>query len=97
MEEISISELILLKDRSKIIDIREKNEYKDHHLEGSINIPMNEILKNHYYYLNKEEKYYIICLSGIRSIKLCDELSKLGYKVINVKEGIKGLDEKIEN
>lgn len=81
---------ILLKDLKpeyNIIDIRDKNSYNIDHVLNSINIPMNELLNNYAYYLNREITYYIYCTSGIRSKKTCKILSMFGYKVVNVKDG----------
>ena len=81
---------ILLKDLKpefNIIDIRDKKNYELDHVYNSVNIPMNELLNNHSFYLNKNYVYYIYCTSGIRSKKTCNILSILGYKVINVKDG----------
>ncbi len=37
--------------------------------------------------INKNETYYIICLSGSRSAQVCHRLAASEYKVINVKGG----------
>ena len=49
---------------SNIIDVRSKLDYDKKHLEGSINIPRLNLLKNHETYLNKNDIYYIICDKG---------------------------------
>ena len=76
-----------LKPTFNIIDIRDRNSYNLDHVFNSINIPMNELLNNYTYYLNRNEKYYIYCTSGVRSKKTCDILTMLGYNVVNVKDG----------
>ena len=45
----------------KIIDIQDKLSYKKDHIEGSINIPYDELLNNYRAYLKKDETYYIYC------------------------------------
>ena len=70
-----------------IIDIRDNYSYNIDHVFNSINIPMDELLNNYMFYLNKNEKYYIYCKSGIRSKKTCDLLRILGYNVVNVVDG----------
>lgn len=76
-----------LKPEYNIIDIRDSYSYNLEHVYNAINIPMNELLSNVNKYLNKNEKYYIYCKSGIRSKKTCDLLSTLGYDVVNVLDG----------
>ena len=38
-------------------------------------------------YLKKDEKYYIYCALGMKSPKLCNKLSNLGYNVVNILGG----------
>ena len=76
-----------LKPEYNIIDIRDKNSYSISHVFNSINIPMNELLNSPSRFLNKNERYYLYCTSGIRSKKACELLSILGYDVVNVVDG----------
>ena len=68
----------------KLIDVRPKYEYVKKSVPGSINIPYDELIFNHNKYLNKNEKYFIICSGGIKSKKATNILSVYGYDVINV-------------
>ena len=67
-----------------LIDVRNKDDYIKSHVNGSINIPYNELIFNHSKYLNKSNKYFIICLNGIMSRKAVNILHVYGYNVINV-------------
>lgn len=80
---ISIEEL-LKKDNINIIDIRSIEKYNDKHINGAKNIPMVLLLKDPSKYLGFDKTYYIYCQKGINSIKVCRELNKKGYKVINI-------------
>lgn len=73
--------------KNKLIDIREPYETKSGTIKGAKKIPMNTLLKNPEQYLNKEEEYYIMCQSGMRSSRTSKTLHKLGFKVINVSGG----------
>ena len=86
IESVSIS---YLKNNQlkNIIDIRSIQKYNDGHIYNAKNIPYNDLIMNHYKYLNKEEKYYIYCQRGIQSKKTCQVLNALGYHVINVDGG----------
>ena len=67
-----------------LIDVRNKEEYNKKHINGSINIPFNELIFNHEKYLNKNSKYYLICSGGIMSKKATNILSVYGYDVTNI-------------
>ena len=66
----------------KIIDIQDKYSYKQHHIEGSVNIPYDDLLNNYRAYLNKDETYYIYCKSGKLSKRIVTVLNAVGYKAI---------------
>ena len=67
-----------------LIDVRDKSEYLKKHINNSINIPYNELIFNHNKYLNKNNKYFIICSGGIKSKKATNILSVYGYDVTNI-------------
>lgn len=68
----------------KLIDVRPKYEYIKKSIPGSINIPYDELIFNHNKYLNKNEKYFLICSGGVKSKKATNILSVYGYDITNV-------------
>ncbi len=64
----------------KIIDVSDKYTFKEYHLNGSINIPYDDLINNYRRYLNKTESYYLYCKSGKLSKRATMILSSLGYK-----------------
>lgn len=86
MKNININSLLSI-NNAKIIDIRSNYNFINGHIPGSINITSSELLNNYKKYLNKNETYYIYCQSGSRSKLIVNELSKLGFKVININGG----------
>jgi len=86
MNNISIKELIKKKNIN-IIDIRSVEKYNDNHIDNARNINMISLLKEPSKYLNFNETYYIYCQKGINSIKVCFNLRKMGYKVVNITGG----------
>ncbi|MBY0757294.1 rhodanese-like domain-containing protein [Clostridium sardiniense] len=70
-----------------LIDVREPYEYKVKHVPYAKNIPMNKLLSDSSKYLNKEKEYHIICQSGARSSRVCNALSRDGFKVVNISGG----------
>ena len=65
------------------------NEYKLSHLDGSINLPLYDIItkKN---FLNKETKYLIHCQTGYRSMIASSLLKNMGFEVVEIKHGFIG-------
>ena len=70
-----------------IIDIRKNYLYNIGNIPTSKNIPSNFLLSDPSRYLDKEQEYYIYCTQGIESTNVCNKLSSLGYKVVNVLGG----------
>lgn len=85
---ISVNELDTILNEINLIDIREPNEYSQGHITKARNIPMGQLLTNPGQYLNKNQRYYIICQSGGRSQRATSVLKKAGFDVINVKGGM---------
>lgn len=87
-ESISVNEVDELIGKINLIDIREEYEYQNGSIKGAKNIPMNKLLTNAEKYMNKKEKYYIMCQSGGRSGRTTAELSKMGFDVVDVTGGM---------
>ena len=64
----------------KIIDVSDRYSYNLSHINGSINIPYDELINNYRLYLNKNETYYFTCKSGKLSKRAVSILSSIGYK-----------------
>ena len=86
-KSIKGSNLRSMLGKVNIIDVRKNFLYNLGAIPGSRNIPMDFLMSNPDKYLNKNEEYYIYCTQGMESIKVCDKLSKKGYKVVNVLGG----------
>lgn len=87
MSNISIDELLPLINKINLIDIRSEQSYNNNHISGAINIPFEKLILNPSKYLNKEDKYFLYCRSGMTSQKACQILYRQGFKVINVLGG----------
>ena len=72
---------------STIIDVREVAEFQQVHIESAQNLPLSS-LADTYEVLDKNQTYYIICKSGIRSAQACQFLVEKGYDVVNVTAGM---------
>lgn len=91
LENIQNSEAI------HILDVRVPYEFKEHHVEGAINIPAPD-LRERYKELDKEKKYYVICSTGHRSnLAISILLQKGFYYLVNVAGGMTGIEKFGEN
>ncbi|MDD6273040.1 MAG: rhodanese-like domain-containing protein [bacterium] len=70
----------------KIIDVSDKYTYQTSHLNGSVNIPYDELINNYRKYLNKKDSYYLYCKSGKLSKRATMVLSSLGYNVFTLEK-----------
>ncbi|MEG0297332.1 MAG: rhodanese-like domain-containing protein [Clostridium sp.] len=87
-DDIYVNEIDDLIGEINLIDIRERHEFRAGSIKSAKNIPMDNFLDNPEKYMNKDEKYYILCRSGSRSDSACRILRKDGYNVINVSGGV---------
>ncbi len=84
MNSITVTDLIRLLPKVKLIDIRDKYQYNMGNIPSSMNIPATFLLMNPGNYLNTIDTYYICCETGYNSKKVCYELQRKGYKVVDV-------------
>jgi len=77
-------------ENSVLVDVRSPQEYKETHLDGSINIPIYEIeQKCKEIITNKNCIVIVYCQSGGRSSKAIKILEKQGYnKLYNIEGGL---------
>ena len=89
IKEITPKELISKLSKIQLIDIREPYEYKDGHIEGSINIPMGDFLEK-LDELSRTKQIVIYCNTGRRSKPVVYMTHKLhGYHLYDLKGGYK--------
>ena len=78
-------------DKTKIIDIRNSLEYDNNHVSNSVNIPRLKLLSKPDIYINKGNKYYLICDKGTVSLSCAKILNALGYNCYSIIGGIEGI------
>lgn len=80
-------EAALPKDGSvSLIDVRTEEEYRDGHIEGYENIPVDE-LRERLDEIDRGKPVYVICHSGLRGHIACCILSQQGYECYNFSGG----------
>ena len=81
-------ELIQEKPSLVILDVRTDGEYRDGHIEGAVNIPVNE-LEGRLGELEKEDETLVYCRTGNRSGTAVGILKENGYeKIFHMDKGI---------
>ncbi|RKV94690.1 MAG: rhodanese-like domain-containing protein, partial [Streptococcus sp.] len=80
MKEIAFDEFYQLyqNEQLSLVDVREVDEFESLHLEGARNLPLSQ-LADTYEQLDKDQLYYVICKSGMRSARACQFLAEQGY------------------
>ena len=69
-------------DNAVIIDVRSESEFNSGNLEGSVNVPLKDLM----YRVNefeKEKKYITVCTVGMRAESAKKFFEKKGYQVVN--------------
>lgn len=81
------------KDACRLLDVRKTSEYNAEHIEGAINFPLDFINRN-MSQLNRDQKYYLHCASGYRSVIAASILKSRGFdNLVNLPGGFKALKE----
>jgi rhodanese-related sulfurtransferase len=63
----------------KLVDVREDDEFAHAHVDGAISMPLSG-LEDTADQLDKDENYYVMCLSGARSMQLANILLQRATK-----------------
>ncbi len=94
-ENITVKEMLEIIKTNKntvLLDVRSKQEYKEGHIAGSINIPVFDLERNAKNRLKMDSIIIVYCSAGIRSKRAMQILKKQGYKnLYNIEGGIENL------
>lgn len=82
---------ILKVNKINILDVRKKSEYNIKHIEGAVNAPLG-LLNKFADEMRFDDKLYIHCAGGYRSIIAISILMKLGLEnLVNISDGFNGI------
>lgn len=84
--EINFNEIA--KYRFIIIDIRDEFSYQKNHLKNTINVPFTKLIIEPERYLNKKNKYLLVCEYGIKSKKTASILNNMGYHTFRDRKSV---------
>ncbi len=71
-----------------LLDVRTKEEYNDYHIEGSVNIPLDNLNAVNQRIADKNTPIFVHCLSGARSADAARYLKVQGYNSVKNIGGI---------
>ncbi len=74
-----------------LLDVRTAGEYEGGHLDGFLNIPVDE-LRGRLNEVERGKPVYVICQSGLRSYIACRILAGFGYEAYNFAGGFRFYD-----
>ena len=84
-------------DGAVLLDVRTEEEYRDGHIEGSVNIPLDRISSVENIVKDKSTPLYVHCLSGGRSGQAVSYLKQIGYTNVKNIGGISSYRGKVVN
>ena len=85
----------LYRSGAVIVDVRTPGEFSGGNIEGSLNIPLDQLKGNLGKLKNKEQAIITCCASGMRSAAAKKILKSSGYLVVHNGGGWTGLNRKI--
>ena len=78
------------REGSIFLDVRTPEEYRDGHVEGSLNLPLHELKKIETLIPDKTSPVYVYCLSGARSKRSTALMKHMGYTDVTDMGGLLG-------
>ena len=92
--EVDFKELV--NKGAQIIDVRTKEEYRNGHIKGSVNIPLRDLSHN-ISKIRKNAPIITCCASGVRSASAKSILKSHGFVEVHNGRGWTSLKRKIRN
>lgn len=83
-------------DGAMLLDVRTPEEYREGHIPGSKNLPLQAIAKAADLAENKDIALYVYCHSGARSRQAVSLLTHIGYSNVHNIGGIAAYRGKVE-
>jgi glyoxylase-like metal-dependent hydrolase (beta-lactamase superfamily II)/rhodanese-related sulfurtransferase len=78
VKEVPIEVVEARAPEAVVLDVREPEEYAQGHIPGAVNLPQAELATR----LNevpKDRPVYVVCLAGMRSVRVSQFLAQMGY------------------
>lgn len=79
-----------------LLDVRTEQEYREGHIPGSKNVPLQQLDKMDTFTENKDIPLFVYCYSGSRSRQAVSALQRMGYSHVQNIGGIAAYRGKVE-
>ena len=73
----------LVKDGARLVDVRTTAEHAAGHIQGSVNVPVQELAKRVEEIGDKQKPVVVYCASGMRSATAAGILRRAGYAEVH--------------
>ena len=83
-------------ENAVLLDVRTPQEYREGHIPGSINVPLQTLDKVRLVVENKDAELFVYCYSGARSRQATAMLQHMGYTEVQNLGGITAYQGKVE-
>ena len=83
-------------DKVTVLDVRTPQEYREGHIPGSKNVPLQTLDKVRLVVENKDTELFVYCYSGARSRQATVMLQHMGYTNVQNIGGIAAYQGKVE-
>ena len=80
-----------------LLDVRTPEEYREGHIPGSKNVPLQSLDKVTGFVNNQDIPIFVYCLSGARSAQAVSALRRMGYTNVKNIGGIAAYTGKVEH
>jgi cysteine synthase/rhodanese-related sulfurtransferase len=87
---VDSQEKVTPKQGFSVVDVRDKNQYEDHHVPGAVNVPfdsLNDFLAENESALKERSGVLFVCLRGVKSQIAAHEAEKRGIRSYSLKGG----------
>ena len=85
------------KENAVLLDVRTPQEYREGHIPGSKNVPLQTLDKVRSVVENKDAELFVYCYSGARSRQATAMLQHMGYTNVQNIGGIAAYHGKVES
>ena len=85
------------KENAVLLDVRTPQEYREGHIPGSKNVPLQTLDKVRFVAENKDTELFVYCYSGARSRQATAILQHMGYTNVRNIGGIAAYQGKVES
>ncbi|MCI9588392.1 MAG: rhodanese-like domain-containing protein [Oscillospiraceae bacterium] len=79
-----------------LLDVRTPQEYREGHIPGSVNIPLQSLSTADQIPAGKDAPLFVYCHSGVRSTQAVRLLAQMGYTTVKNIGGIAAYTGKVE-